>query len=273
MTPFARTLISFLSAGKRIRPGVSYELIPVIPDKRENRTSEYLLFAEGKSKNKKVQRSTAEPDLHVAIGNDVDLMHTENLNLIPHVPEKTIFCYVIAEPILSDVQVKTGILKRIEKKTRGKKYGEKVVALSIEGHQDPKTFTESFMEGLEAIRMRVEGQNKGYKVEFVVACPQQELVEKIQNVGMKALAFSKEGDGDIVQVEGIILALRALKTGKADNLFHVYKLLTGREMAKNTKDMDELARQILFILPAKKVDLNYVSEINKLIEKNIMSAL
>jgi hypothetical protein len=89
---------------------------------------------------------------------------------------------------------------------------------------------------------------------------------------MKALAFTKEGDGDIVQVEGIILALRALQTGSIDNLLKVYKFLTGRELSANTNDINELARMMLFILPTRKVDVNAIGTLNKIIEENIKTA-
>ncbi|MCX5678373.1 MAG: ARMT1-like domain-containing protein [Candidatus Omnitrophica bacterium] len=204
--------------------------------------------------------------LLVSVQEEASKIHAENLEHTPAIPDKTIICHIIAGSILPAGQ--RNVLKTLEQNMRDEKYSEKVVSLSVEDSGSP----EEFMKELEIIKAREEAKYPGYKVQFDVACPDKDLVSAIQDKGMRALAFAKEGDGDIVQVEGIILALRALQTGSIDNLIKVYKLLTGKEFSPGTNDINELARMMLFILPVRKVDLNALSALNKIIEENIKTA-
>jgi hypothetical protein len=197
---------------------------------------------------------------------EADRIHTENLKYTPTIPDKTILCHIITDSILPVGQ--RNMLKTLEQEMRNEKYSEKVISLST----SDSDASETFIAKLEALKAQIESQYKGYKVQFDVACPRQDLVERIQKQGMQALAFTKEGDGDIIQVEGIILALRALETGNISNLINVYKLLTGKEITANTADINELARMIMFVLPVRKVDVNEIGSINKIIEENIKTA-
>ncbi len=208
----------------------------------------------------------ASQGLSAAAKTETTGIHTENLNYTPTIPDKTILCHIVADSILPAGQ--RNMLKALEQDMRDEKYGEKVVSLSVADSASP----EEFMKELERIKAREEARYPGYKVQFDVACPGQGLVEKVQKQGMQALAFEKEGDGDIVQVEGVILALRALGTGSINNLLNVYKFLTGRELAPGTNDINELARMMLFVLPVRKLDANRIGTMNRLIEENIKSA-
>ena len=55
-------------------------------------------------------------------------------------------------------------------------------------------------------------------------------------------------------------------------LLNIYKLLSGKESLTTTKDINKLARDLLFVLPARKVDINEHQVFNELIEENIRTA-
>ena len=208
--------------------------------------------------------------LEIKVLAETGVIHDENLKLPPAVSDKnTIVCHVIADSILPAGQ--RGILNRLASEMRDEKYSEKLICLQV----GDSAGTEEFMAKLEAAKTQgwiEEYESRGYKVEFNIACTSKELVENIQKKGMKALAFSRAGNGDIVQVEGIILALRTLEAGSVRDLLSVYKLLTGKEMAAGNFDINELARMMLFVLPVRKVDINRIDELNRLIEENIKQA-
>lgn len=213
-------------------------------------------------------RLTGMIDLITSAQNEAKRTHDENMKIeyMPTIPDKTILCHIITDSILPAGQ--KNMLKTLEQDMRSEKYGEKVVSLSIPESTNP----EAFMAKLDAIKAQIESQYQDYKVQFDVACPRQDLVEIIQKQGMRALAFAKEGEGDIIQVEGIILALRALKTGSITNLINVYKLLTGKDYTTNKIDINEVAKMMLFILPVRKVDVNKIGILNRIIEENIKTA-
>jgi HAD superfamily hydrolase (TIGR01549 family) len=195
-------------------------------------------------------------------------IHNENLRLTPTVHDKTIICHVVTDSILPDMQLKEGILSRLESKMRSPKYGEKIIALSV---KDPNN-TEEFMAKLSELKKQIETKYEGYKIQFDVACPREDLVEKIQKEGMQALAFKRDGEGEVIQVEGIILALRALRTGSIASLISAYKTITGNDYTTDKTDIKELAQIMLFKLPARKIDVNQLGTINRLIEENIKKA-
>lgn len=197
---------------------------------------------------------------------EIAKIHNENLNRSPAIPDKTIICHIITDSILPAGQ--RNMLKILEQDMRNDKYSEKVVSLS---NTDPEN-SEDFMVKLEAIKAREELRYPGYKIRFDVACPKQNLVGIIQSKGMQALAFSAEGEGDIAQIEGIILALRALQTGNINDLLGVYKLLTNKDAAAVTSDINELARTMLFVLPLRKADVDKIGILNKIMEENIKTA-
>jgi len=197
---------------------------------------------------------------------EANRIHAENLDRTPATKDRVISCYIVANSILPVEQ--SNMLKTLEQEMRKEKYGEKVVSLLVKDSGNP----EEFMRELEKVKALEEARYPGYEVQFYIACPSTDLVGKIQGLGMQALAFEKEGDGNIVQVEGIMLALRAIQTGSINNLINVYKFLTGRELTASTNDINELARTILFILPARKVGVNALGTLNRLIEENIKAA-
>jgi hypothetical protein len=123
-------------------------------------------------------------------------------------------------------------------------------------------------------RAEYRDEYKNYTFMFDVACPNLDVVSKVQNeLKIPALAFArKESGGDIVQVEGIVLALRALQTGSIDKLLRAYKIVTGDEAVSDTSDINELAKRLLFTLPVAKVGVDEIGKINRLIEDNIKQA-
>jgi len=203
---------------------------------------------------------------------DGERIHRENLKHAQIIPDKIIVCHIVANSILPYQQ--KDMLNRLESEMRKRDdYSEKIVSLSVNNPYDP----EEFMKKLEMIKLREEKryEEKGYKVQFDVACPNTDLVGRIQKkykLKIQALAFAKEMGGDIVQVEGIMLALRVLRTGNIDNLCRVYNLLTGKELVTNKIDSNELARDILFVLPSIEVKSKIIGELNRIIEENIKNA-
>lgn len=203
-------------------------------------------------------------------------IHAENLKYASPIPAKTILCHIIADSILPVEQ--RNMLKELEQDMRGKEYSEKVICLSGINSDTP----EEFVATVEKVKVETERMYKEQgieKIEFVVACPRTDLVSKVQDrMGIKALAFkpyAKEG-ANIAQVEGIMLALRALHSGKIENLQAAFKFITGTELPPDlleVRDMNELARRIVFILPsANAINYGEIRELNDIIRKNIESA-
>jgi hypothetical protein len=218
------------------------------------------------------KKTEADPAKEAAA--EAERIHTENyLKFTPTIPKKTILCHVITDSILPVGQRYDMLKVGLEQGMRGNEYREKIAALSV----SETAGAEEFMAELEKVKIRVRNENKGYEVKFTVACPDIEgLVEQVQSTGLKALAFKMEGKGDIAQVEGILLALRALHAGKVNSLISVYKFLTGRDITdipdgEDEKDiMKKLTRQLVFTMPLWKVEDDV--RINDLIRKNILSA-
>jgi predicted dehydrogenase len=199
---------------------------------------------------------------------EAEMINSANLELTPDIPERTILCHVVTDSILPDMQLKEGVLNRLEANMRSPKFGEKIVALSV---KNPDNAAE-YMAKLSELKRQIESEYQGYKVQFDVACPKPEYVESIQRLGMQALAFDREGEGDIIQIEGIILALRALRTGSIASLISAYKTITGKDYTTDKADINELAKIMLFILPVRKIDVDKIGKINKLIEEYIKAA-
>jgi glyoxylase-like metal-dependent hydrolase (beta-lactamase superfamily II) len=242
------------------------DIFEPLPQFRVRKKGEFLKFRDTISISFEEKRMGSDPVKDVV--SETERIHTENLKYTPTTPKKTILCHVITDSVLPAGQ--RNLLKSgLDQNMRGSEYREKIVALSVSETAD----TEEFMVELERVKARIRNEHKDYKVEFTVACPDRKgLVKKLQERGMKALSFSREGDGDIVQVEGILLALRALRAGKVDSLLHVYKFLTGREITEIPQDIEQLAKILVFIMPAKKADPNTEIYINGLIRKNILTA-
>ncbi len=165
------------------------------------------------------------------------------------------------------------MLKTLEKDMRGEDYSEKVVSLSMK-------MSDEFVDELGVLMARQRELYRDYNVVFDVACPNTALVNAIldSKLEVKALAFEprRETEIDVVQIEGIILALRALNSGKIESLREAFKVLAGKELPQGLSDItdiDEFVKKITFILPAAKVvDYVYIRQLNEILKRNVESA-
>ncbi|MFA5499878.1 MAG: hypothetical protein WC404_02235, partial [Candidatus Omnitrophota bacterium] len=217
----------------------------------------------------KVEDKRKDSPVFVSSKNEADRIHARNLEYTPAIPQKTILCHIITDSILPDSQ--RNMLKLLEKNMRSNDYNEKIVSFSA---SDP----ENFMDELKALMARQKEEYKDHTVEFDVACPNIDLVRAIlkSDLGIRALAFEAQKDAEInalVQLESIMLALRALHSGKIESLRQAFRIVTGTELSSelgNIEDIDTLAISILFILPVSKtIDYNENRRLNDIIRKNI----
>jgi hypothetical protein len=196
-------------------------------------------------------------------------IHDDNLKNPPAIPEKTILCEIVATKSILPAGQWRLIDLLGQKMEEDDSYVEKMVSLQAEDTDS----AEFFMAKLKAVKTKIEDKyaKKGYKVRFVVACPSLELVRRIkENLGVRALAFTKEEGANAVQPENVMRALRALDSEKIDRLKAVFKSITGKTTDKN--DIDALAMAELFVLPAARIGINKVDDFNKIAEKYILSA-
>lgn len=207
---------------------------------------------------------------------EADRVHAANLSYTPNIPDKTILCHIVADSILPDAQ--KGVLNALEIAMREKSYSEKIVALRVDSSKD---FIREVMDTIKRVedyyRAEYGEEYKNYTFKFDIACPAADgLVERVRNeLYIPALAFSRK-EGDIIQVEGIMLALRALGSGEIDKLRAAFKFINGEELPPELlkiDDINELARRIIFILPsARAVNYEEIKELNDIIRKNIETA-
>ncbi len=111
---------------------------------------------------------------------------------------------------------------------------------------------------------------------YEIRCRSLDLVTTILNseLGLKALAFEPcKADA---QLEGIIMALRALDMDSLDSLQRAFEFLSGNKLnlAKlGITSIDEFIKKIAFILPTAK-EINYEDRrrLNDIIRENIKTA-
>lgn len=207
-----------------------------------------------------------------AAKNESDRIHGKNLEYTPAISQKTILCHIVTDSILPESQRNT--LKLLEKNMRKGDYNEKIVSFSVDDPAD-------FIDELKALMARQREEYKDYTVEFDVACPSTDVVRAVlkSDLGVKALAFEAQKDAEInatIQLESIMLALRAMHSGKIENLRQAFKIVTGADLPQemgSIEDIDNFAISILFVLPASKVlDYNENRRLNDIIRKNIETA-
>ncbi|MDD5439244.1 MAG: DnaJ domain-containing protein [Candidatus Omnitrophica bacterium] len=198
-------------------------------------------------------------------------IHEATLEITPAVPKKTILCHIIPDSLLPIGQL--NMLRDLERdmaKPRGG-YIERVVRLKGDVSRDLIQRIQETMADYKNDHAKDDG---GFDYEFDVACPDREAVAQVQEkLGIRALAFGwQEQACDIVQLEGIILALRALRSDDANTLKAVYSFLTGETADNDMTDVRELARRLVFKLPVAKVDIDSIPALNRLIRENIENA-
>jgi predicted amidophosphoribosyltransferase/phosphoglycolate phosphatase-like HAD superfamily hydrolase len=231
---------------------------------------------------------------------EADRIHQENLEYAKYTPapnEKKVLCHIIADSALPYEQ-REQVLKMLDQDQdmKGKDYKEKIVRF-----EDEKLKLDNFVDGIKGLMKIKEIEYKKlygeeYDIEFDVACPGTAFVTKIledaelAKRGVKALAFEAQRPGadatqaesvifTLVQAEGIVLALRALRSDNFDILKRAYEFLAsmaGHDMSKDEwakiKNIDDFMRMRPFILPISRVDVNRIRDINDLIVKNIKTA-
>jgi len=185
---------------------------------------------------------------------------------------KTIY-YIITDTIVPSGQ--RDLIKKLEQymaKPR-KKYIERIVHLDNENPDD-------FINNLKnIIADRVEKSN-GNDIEFYVACDGMGDVRKILGdtelsggiLNVKALAFEySKPEINAVQVQGIMLALRALRKGP-DSLKTAYKFLTGKDLEEGIDDMVEIMKNVIFTLPPARIEIDEIDDLNRIIAKNVKTS-
>lgn len=199
-------------------------------------------------------------------------MHEGNLKYTPtDIPDKTIICQII-----TDSTVPVGQRDMIQNIGQHMAKPEKNYVERITRLKDDNP--DNFMDNLKEIIARQEQLNPGCIIEYYVACARPNDVEAIlksefgEKLKIKAIAFEPLEPGiNAVQVEGIVLALRALRKGP-DSLRAAYKFLTGKDMGIDVNDLVKMMKEALFKVPPAKIGIDRVSDLNRLIEKYIEAA-
>ncbi|MBN1872561.1 MAG: hypothetical protein JW800_08315, partial [Candidatus Omnitrophica bacterium] len=213
---------------------------------------------------------------------DAERIHRKNLDNPPNIAEKTILCHIITESIVPVEQrntLKVMVEQEMNKPmAKGMEYRERVVCLSGANADNLKEFIRDLRGEMQ--KRTDEYRRSGYtSVQFDVACPNTRLVSAILNeVGIKALAFEpyRGGEFSVVQIEGIMLALRALRSCDIKRLKAAFAFLAGGILSAQQsaiEDINEFIQKVTFILPAAKIeDTDDLAKINNLIATNIRNA-
>jgi anaerobic magnesium-protoporphyrin IX monomethyl ester cyclase len=209
------------------------------------------------------------------IRDEVRRIHNENLEYAPRLAANTVLCHIVAPSILPDGQ--QGILNRLDSGMRGREYSEKMLELKTDSSKDFVEQVKDTIQRAKETYKEIYGKDyANYTFKFDVACPSLEFVSRIQNeLNIPALAFApQEGEGNMVQVENIMLALRALErsieTENIKSLIDAYAFVTGNKISSSIKDIAEFAKTMLFSMP--KINVNELGRINALIEESIKTA-
>ena len=200
-----------------------------------------------------------------------DKIHRADLKLIPTIPQRRIICHIIDDSLVIPEQKK--ILYALHKTTRNVGYSEKIVRVSGDDGSD-------FITNLEIERQKQKELYPGYDIEFSIACRGTETLTKILDRDSDAKVIAFESSSEAVQVEGIILALRALYSSPEKvlvNLHKVYEFLSGRKLSEidmKIRDIREFLKKKAFVLPpVRLIDHNEIARLNKLIYENIRTAV
>jgi hypothetical protein len=133
--------------------------------------------------------------------------------------------------------------------------------------------------------------SKGYLVDIALINPTEQHIEKLGEKGLKgrikALVFEQEEYGNFQQLEGILLALKALYNSDRNELVlalsEIYTLLSGADMTDRMKqalikadinDPVSMFRSgIVFALPPVEIrDWKRLRELNSIMQKVLMQA-
>ena len=197
-------------------------------------------------------------------------IHKANLKLIPRISKERVICHIVDDSLVIPEQKR--ILYELDKTMRNKWYQEKIVRISGYDEAD-------FMANLEIAKQKQKELYPGCDIEFSIACKSIQTLSKILDADNDAKAIAFEPSGEPAQVEGIILALRALylKPEKAlVNLQKVYEFLSGQKLSKEDmaiNDIKTFLKKKIFVLPPIRLsDHGELARINRLIYENIRTA-
>ncbi|MFH1395390.1 MAG: WD40 repeat domain-containing protein [Candidatus Omnitrophota bacterium] len=220
-------------------------------------------------KNKRKRRDKIKQISEKIFMKDLEFNPMKNLELTSGIKKERVLCHIIADSIIPG-ELQKQMVQELEQETRKDKYKEKIVRL--EGSN-----TVDFIEELtkEMKRLRKYYKEKGIEVDFDVAAPDTGVNKRIEKeLGTKALAFRVD-EKSFVQVEGIILALRALHSNNLERLYEVYKLITGKNLdpSEDIKTIQDFMREIVFVLPeCRELDHDLLIELNRNIREMIKYA-
>jgi hypothetical protein len=206
-----------------------------------------------------------------SIMDEADKLHKENNTYCPAIPKGKLLCHIIDESILPVGQRR--MLNDLDRDMKSPEYKEKIVRLE----EDPESY---FIDKVKAKIEALKKQYEGYEIEFDIACPDTKTVEEVLNsgLGVRGLAFRPyvDTEADVVQIEGIMLALRALHSNDLEKLKRAFEFL-GNTLSEHRlfeiKDIDTFIKTAVFALPHAKIeDYNKAKKIHDLIKKNIEQA-
>ncbi|MFH1847379.1 MAG: radical SAM protein [Candidatus Omnitrophota bacterium] len=192
-------------------------------------------------------------------------IHEKNVEFSHILSGKKVLCHIIDDSLIPQSQ-KT-MMQELEQDMRKDIYKEKIVTLKSDNLEDFLVQLKKTIEDQTSYYRR-----KGYDVEFGVACETLEDVRTIQKeFNVRALAFDG-GGGNAIQVEGIVLALRALSSGKIDDLKEVFEFLSQEKLINGPNEIDEFSRNKLFKLPEVDMGISNLTLFNRMIKVRIKAA-
>lgn len=165
-----------------------------------------------------------------------EAIHMKNLELGRSLPiEKgRVLFHIIADGIIPGEQIKT--MQELEQETRKEHYREKIVLLQLNNSKD---FLTELRDQIEMLTAACEQQ--GLIAEFDVACANIDIAGQINRMlGINALAFSRN-DGNIIQIENILRALRVLYLHDLAKLKSAYESITGSALSEKLSNISDLA--------------------------------
>ena len=214
-------------------------------------------------------------DLTGAAEAEASRVHAKNGEYYVPIATNTVICHIAAPSALPAGQ--QGMLNRLDSGMRGREYSEKMLELKADSSNDfVEQIRDTIKRAKEVYKKTYGDDYKNYTFKFDVACPSLDLVARVQNeLGLPALAFNpEEGEGNMVQPENIMLALRALRrsmeTNDIQSLINAYRFITGNKIESSITDIAQFAKTMLFTMP--KMNVNELGKINTLIEENIKTA-
>ena len=213
-------------------------------------------------------------------------IHTENIKYASTIPDKTILCHIITDSIVPIEQRDSLKVELGQNMGKDGRYSDGFAFLSSDNVNKPAEYIKE-LQGLIQTKLKHYRDDLHYvDVRFDVACSNTELVSAVlesdikiegNDIKVKALAFEPCNglEFNAAQIEGIMLALRALQTNDIEKLKQAFVFLKGPgnsltpEQAGIT-EIDKFIKTFSFKLPAAKVE--DVNKLNSFITASIKQA-